>query len=52
MQPATEHDEEVIQAEVVEVMREENDVKQELMRLEQNMEFLTDYLMRNLPPKS
>ena len=52
MQPATEHDEEVIEAEVAEVEREENDIKQELMKLEQNMEFLTDYLMRNLPPKS
>lgn len=52
MQPATEHDEEVIEAEVAEVEREENDIKQELMKLEQNMEFLTDYLMRNLPLKS
>ena len=52
MQPATEHDEEVIEAEVAEVVREEIDIKQELMKLEQNMEFLTDYLMRNLPPKS
>jgi hypothetical protein len=51
MQPATEHDEEVIQAEVAEVVREENDIKQELMKLEQNMDFLTDYLMRNLPPR-
>lgn len=52
MQPATEHSEEVIQAEVVEIMREENNVKQELMRLEQNMEFLTDYLIKNLPSRS
>ena len=48
MQPATEHDEEVIQAEVAEVVREENDVKQELMKLEQKVEFLTEYIMNRL----
>ena len=48
MQPATAHNEEVIEAEVAEVVREENDVKQELMKLEQKVEFLTEYIMNRL----
>lgn len=52
MQPATEHGEEVLQAEVAEVIAEENGVRQELVKLEQELGSLTQYIYANLPPRT